>query len=108
MSLFHVWIPKDATWTFPIPRDWTTAFYVIAGSGQIPEPNGGNKSVSESHYVLYESETGDHVRVKNVEEKTLELYFLAGKPFKEPVVHRGHFVMNTKQELQQGEFYEDY
>ncbi len=47
---------------------------------------------------------GDAIRLEAKSE--LDLFIMGGQPIREPVVHYGPFVMNTKAELQQA--FEDF
>jgi redox-sensitive bicupin YhaK (pirin superfamily) len=44
---------------------------------------------------------GDEIRVTAAADNHLRFMFMAGGPFREPIVPYGPFVMNTPQEIQQ-------
>lgn len=91
-------LKKSGTFTTAIPAERNIFFYVVRGQVKL---NG--KPISKLHLVELENE-GDEIKVEALEDA----YILLGhaKPFNEPVVSHGPFVMNSEQEIQ--EAFRDY
>jgi len=104
VSIFHVKMEANALWTHHVPKHHHCLIYVFEGTAQIG-PSDSRKELVPQKYALF-NEDGDRIEVVNNGTKLLEFMFLEGQPFKEPFVHRGPFVMNTQEELQQA--YVDY
>lgn len=84
--------------TIDVPEDHQILFYIVKGSVHI------NGQTAKMHQLVeFKIEKG------NLEIKALEdslLIFGHGKPFNEPIVAHGPFVMNSQQEIKQA--FEDY
>lgn len=81
-----------------VPTDHTIFLYVVKGEVVI---NG--EEAFHHHLVEFEYE-GDTLEIKALTDAVI--LFGHAKPFKEPVIAYGPFVMNTREEIEQA--YEDY
>lgn len=81
-----------------IPAEHNIFYYVVSGSVVV------NGTVIEKLNLIEFNNDGDSLLIELRDNTTIILGH--AKPFKEPVVSRGPFVMNTLQEIQ--EAYEDY
>lgn len=81
-----------------IPEDHQILFYVVKGSVSV------NGQTAKTHQLVeFELEAGN---VEIIADGDSVLIFGHGKPFNEPIVAHGPFVMNSRQEIQQA--FEDY
>lgn len=80
------------TETFAIPEGDTVLVYVYEGSATV-----GGTVVGRSRMARL-SKQGD---VEISVEGPAKLLLIAGKPLREPIVHYGPFVMNTREEIEQ-------
>ena len=78
--------------------------YLISGRGEFGDGEKARIAV-EGQLVLFEND-GDAVSIRCKQEASLDLLLLAGRPFYEPVVRYGPFVMNTREEIFQA--FKDY
>ncbi|MBI5936125.1 MAG: pirin family protein [Chloroflexi bacterium] len=77
----------------PVPSGHTALAYVFEGRGKF--------SGAEVESVrMIEFGDGDQIEVQT-EAEGVQFMLMAGKPFKEPIVPYGPFVMNTVEEIQQ-------
>ncbi len=85
--------------------EWESSYnalvYVLAGEGWA-----GNEMVPFRSHQLVDFNSGDAISLRSKETQTsatqtVELLLLGGRPIREPVVHYGPFVMNTKEEIVQ-------
>nr|MBC7611310.1 pirin family protein [Pseudopedobacter sp.] len=98
LTMTSIRMKKDGNLTLDIPAENQIFLYVVKGKLKV---NG--QEVSMRNLVQFEFEAGE-IEVK-AEEDTYILFGHA-KPFNEPVVAQGPFVMNTEEEIQ--EAYQDY
>lgn len=91
---------KGSFFTINVPVERNIFFYVIRGRFDLR----GN-TIDELHLVEFNN---DQELLEMKAEKESILLFGHARPFNEPVVARGPFVMNTEQEIQQAyqDFYE--
>ena len=81
----------------PVTSDHNCMAYIIEGHGLFrakKEP----QSASEGQLVLF-ARNGDEVFLSSGKDSTVELLFLAGRPFNEEISRYGPFVMNTREEI---------
>ncbi len=91
---FDVRLDAGATFTQAVPSAHTVLAYVFEGDGYF----GAEQAlIPATHLVMFEP--GDEIHVKT--DSGVRFLFLAGAPFREPIVPYGPFVMNTLQEIQQ-------
>jgi redox-sensitive bicupin YhaK (pirin superfamily) len=98
VELASIELKQGGTFTTSVAPERNIFFYVVRG-----KVNVNNQEVSKLHLVEFEN-AGDEIRVEALEAA----YILFGhaKPYDEPVVAHGPFVMNTEQEIQ--EAFRDY
>ncbi len=77
----------------PIPAGHTGLAYLFEG-----EASFGGQTVSAVRMLKFGD--GDHIRVRTGNSGA-HFMLIAGKPFREPIVPYGPFVMNTREEIQQ-------
>ncbi len=82
----------------PVPSGHTAAAYVFEGGGRFgPEENAAE--VTADCMIIFGD--GDEIQAAAAPGSHLRFMFIAGRPFGEPIVPYGPFVMNTPQEIQQ-------
>lgn len=107
ITLAHATVHAGAQLNIPWQRDLNSLVYVLAGRG----------AVGPAGHPIHQGQlavmgAGDRITVvaDSVSDKyrgtALELLILGGRPIREPVVHYGPFVMNSKAEVI--EAFEDY
>lgn len=77
----------------PVPSGHTVLAYVFEGVGEF------SGEVVESVSMVFFNDDGDQLEVKT--DAGVRFMFVAGAPFKEPIVPYGPFVMNTVEEIQE-------
>ncbi|MCL4270989.1 MAG: pirin family protein [Anaerolineales bacterium] len=77
----------------PVPSGHTVLAYVFEGVGEF------SGEVVESVSMVVFNDNGDQLEVKT--DAGVRFMFIAGAPFKEPIVPYGPFVMNTVEEIQE-------
>lgn len=93
-------LEPGAQFTHPIPEDHTSIAYVYSGSGEFGiSQDGTGEHVEAVHMLVFGD--GDLIQVSAALESPVAFMLVAGKPFKEPIVPYGPFVMNTVEEIQQ-------
>jgi redox-sensitive bicupin YhaK (pirin superfamily) len=91
ISLMTVEIPAKGKQSFSIPRDHNVFFYVIRGELTV---NGGQ--VKAFHLVEFNSD-GEEIQIEALKDSLILLGH--AKPYGEPIVSHGPFVMNTREEI---------
>jgi redox-sensitive bicupin YhaK (pirin superfamily) len=76
----------------PIPSGHTALAYIFEGKGQF-----AGETVESVRMVVF----GDGGQIEVESESGVQFMLIAGKPFGEPIVPYGPFVMNTVEEIQQ-------
>ncbi len=106
ITMLHATVSPGATLALPWRADFNALAYVLAGDGSA----GAERTpVHTGQLAVYGD--GDTLTVSADERQesrhpALEVLILGGAPIREPVVHYGPFVMNTKAEIVQA--MEDY
>lgn len=98
INLATISFEKGANLDLEVPAEHNIFFYVIDGELKVNE-----KQAMRLHLVEFENDNS-RLQIKAVENSIL--LFGHAKPFEEPVVARGPFVMNTMQEID--EAYADF
>ncbi len=88
-----VQMAPDTEFVQPIPADHTALAYLFEGEALF-----GGQTISAVHMLKFAE--GDRLQVKT-ENSAARFMLIAGKPFREPIVPYGPFVMNTREEIQQ-------
>jgi quercetin 2,3-dioxygenase len=101
IAMAHATIQPGARLNIPWNRDYNALVYVLAGRG-----SAGPIAHPIQHGQLAVLGPGDRITIgaapsQDSRVPALEVLILGGKPIREPVVHYGPFVMNTKAEVVQ-------
>lgn len=83
-----------------VPREHTVLAYVFEGAGRFMDGEAG-RSVPVEAVSMVVFGPGEEIRIQADESTPLRFMFIAGAPFREPIVPYGPFVMNTVEEIQQ-------
>jgi redox-sensitive bicupin YhaK (pirin superfamily) len=99
IAMAHATIQPGARLNIPWNRDYNALVYVLAGRGSVgpiahPIQQGQLAVLGPGDRITVSAAPSQDSRVP-----ALEVLMLGGKPIREPVVHYGPFVMNTKAEL---------
>lgn len=87
----HVILEAGSSIEIPVPRGWTTAFTVVAGS-----VDAGATTGAAGTTVVY-NDDGEMIAVSSRDGG--ELLLMCGQPIGEPIAMGGGFVMNTREEI---------
>lgn len=98
IDMSSIELKQTGTFTIAIPAERNIFFYVVRG-----QVNVNGQPIGKLHLVEFENE-GEKIKVEALEDACILLGH--AKPFNEPVVAHGPFVMNTEQEIQ--EAFSDY
>jgi redox-sensitive bicupin YhaK (pirin superfamily) len=82
----------------PIPGGYASIAYLFEGQGVFGLGPGGQGDWIEAVRMVVFGD-GDHLRIRTEEGSSARFVLIAGKPFKEPIVPYGPFVMNTREEI---------
>lgn len=101
ITLVHASVRAGERLSLPWSPSFNALAYVFAGSGTAGVPDA---PVSHGNMVVFGS--GDRITITADETQdsrtdSLEVMLLGGKPIREPAVHYGPFVMNSRDELAQ-------
>ncbi|MFZ0665416.1 MAG: pirin family protein [Acidimicrobiales bacterium] len=100
ITMMHVTVDPGALLEIPWRSDFNALGYVLAGNGTV---GAEARPVRKGNLVVFGP--GDAVTWTATKSQdaspNLEVLLLGGQPIREPVVHYGPFVMNTKDEIQQ-------
>jgi redox-sensitive bicupin YhaK (pirin superfamily) len=106
ITLIHATVTPGQQLSLPWQPTYNALAYVMAGTGTIGPDN---QPIHAGQLAVFGA--GDRITV-NADDKqdtrtaALEVILLGGEPIREPMVHYGPFVMNTREQLQQA--LEDY
>lgn len=106
IAMLHATLSPGARLELPWRQDFNALAYILAGRGTV----GSERRATQTGQLTVFG-TGDYLTVTadiNQDSHTpnLEVLILGGRPIREPVVHYGPFVMNTREEIVQA--MEDY
>jgi hypothetical protein len=99
MALVHASLSPGGLLELPWNPQFNALVYVLAGSGRVGVDE---RPIHLGQLVAFGA--GDWMRVRAAHRQdersdNLELLVLGGQPIREPVVHYGPFVMNTRDEI---------
>ncbi len=97
ISYFDVRLDTGGVFAHNVAKGMQKFVYVHTGA-IILDPEGEAKEIGAGNLVVLDD--GESVIVKGSDVKNGFLFF-AGAPLKEPIVRRGPFVMNTREEIRQ-------
>ncbi len=106
ITLLHATLSPGAELVLPWRADFNALVYVLAGRGVA---GAERRPVDDHQLVVFGPGTALRVAADAHQETrhpSLEVLVLGGEPIREPVVHYGPFVMNTRAEIAQA--LEDY
>jgi len=97
----HATLSPGAELSLPWPADFNALAYTLLGQGYVGTET---RPVSEHELVVFGD--GDSLVLRGADRQegpspTFEVLLLGGLPIREPIVHYGPFVMNTKAEILQ-------
>lgn len=101
ITLLHATVSPGARLTLPWPSEHNALAYVLAGSGRA---GSGLRPVGTGQLVVFGAGGSLEVSADEAQDgrhPALEVLLLGGRPIREPVVHYGPFVMNTREEIMQ-------
>ncbi len=101
MALMHATVFPGALLVLPWDPGFNALVYVLAGSGRI---GGDGRPVQSGQLVAFGPGDWISIRADDSQDSRsvhMEVLVLGGRPIKEPVVHYGPFVMNTRNEIVQ-------
>ncbi|MBA2238796.1 MAG: pirin family protein [Lysobacter sp.] len=90
-------LSPEASWEYALPEGHNAFAYAFEGGGELGHGDQARPLAAQELAVLA---GGRALRVR-AGDAGLRLILVAGKPLAEPVVRRGPFVMNTREELMQ-------
>jgi redox-sensitive bicupin YhaK (pirin superfamily) len=107
ITVAHASVQPGAQLSLPWNPDYNALVYVLSGNGLA---GAEGRPIHGGQLVVF-GNSGARITVRAADSQdsnrpALELYILGGRPIREPVVHYGPFVMNTKEQLVQA--LEDY
>lgn len=86
--------------TQTVPYDHTVIVYVFEGGGLFANGDSAPPLPVDAVAMVVFGE-GDEIRIRAGATAPIRFMFMAGAPFREPIVPYGPFVMNTVEEIQQ-------
>lgn len=93
MNLLDVTLNKGGGMKIDCPADYNMGIFILDGTLQLNGTTAGKEQ-----FVLFENE-GEVVEILATAQA--KFLILNGKPLNEPAVHKGPFVMNTQEEIEQ-------
>lgn len=95
-----VLLQPGTDFSHPIPLGHAAIAYLFEGGGEFGiDLDGDGETIAAVRMVVFGD--GDHVRIRANEDAEARFILIAGRPFREPIVPYGPFVMNTREEILQ-------
>ncbi len=101
ISLLHATISPGAKLTLPWRPDFNALVYALAGRGTVGSAGRPIESGQLARFGAGDAITVTADVAQDGHTPNLDVLILGGRPIREPVVHYGPFVMNTKDEIVQ-------
>ncbi len=98
LTMASIDLKKDGRLQLNVPSEHQILFYVVNGEIEV------NESKAKTHELVEFESKGTDINLAAMEDT--RLIFGHGKPFNEPIVAHGPFVMNSQQEIEQA--FQDY
>lgn len=95
IHLLDIRLDNEGETALTLPVDYNTGIFVVKGSVKVNDET----AVPSGQFILFEN-AGDLIDLKSLDDGTV-LLVLSGQPLNEAIAHRGPFVMNTREELDQ-------
>jgi redox-sensitive bicupin YhaK (pirin superfamily) len=93
-------LQANCQFRYSVPEDHTAAAYIFEGDGLFGIDEEGNGEFIEAVKMAVFGK-GDQIQVQTGPGNPVRFILIAGKPFREPIVPYGPFVMNTEDEIRQ-------
>jgi redox-sensitive bicupin YhaK (pirin superfamily) len=95
-----VTVEPGTRFSLPVAVGHSLVAYVFEGAGYFGiDQDGQGTVISAVNMGVFDD--GDHLEVESSADETVRFMLMAGKPFNEPIVPYGPFVMNTQEEIRQ-------
>ena len=101
-TYLDVAIPPGASFSHPVQQGHAVFAYVFEGEGRFgvdAEKAGSQNIISEPKLVVFGD--GDYISASTADQ-SVRFLLISGQPLNESIARYGPFVMNTRQEIQQG------
>lgn len=95
INLLDIRLKDEGRTELILPSEFNTGIFVVKGAVEV----NGDEKVQAGNFILFANE-GERISLLSKSEET-KLLVMSGEPLKEPIAHRGPFVMNTTEELDQ-------
>jgi len=101
ITVLHASIPAGGQLSLPWQPEYNALAYVLAGQGSVGTDE---QPVHAGQLAVFGA--GDRITLAAADKQdsrttSVEVILLGGEPIREPMVHYGPFVMNTREQLQQ-------
>ncbi len=93
-------LEAGSSFEHPVPAGHTAVAYVFKGRARFDLGSSGRGELIDAVRLIAFGD-GDQIRVQTDQDSGVRFMLMAGKPFREPTVPYGPFVMNTWEEIQQ-------
>lgn len=99
--MYHIQLNPNYSTTIPTNKNWEYGIYVINEAVKI------DNTIEISEKEIAElTDFGSTITLKNESDKTIDVMVFGGKPYNEPMIAYGPFIMNSEQEIAMA--YRDY
>ena len=92
--MYHIRLKEGKSVILPTNKNWQYGLYMVNGSVNIENTiEVSQKEVAEL------SDFDDTIHLKNKGDEPIDIMFFGGKPYTEPMISYGPFIMNTQKEI---------